>query len=98
MIRFISSTDTLAVIAHFLPLPAPLPSLAKCRLTEHPMSKLFSPITLRDVTFDNRLVVAPMCQYIAEDGNANDWHVMHLGQFSMGAGGLVFTEATTNGP
>ena len=62
------------------------------------MSQLFSPITLRDVTFNNRLVVAPMCQYIAEDGNANDWHLMHLGQMSMGAGGLVFTEATHVSP
>ncbi|MEQ9332365.1 NADH:flavin oxidoreductase/NADH oxidase [Thalassobaculum sp.] len=62
------------------------------------MSQLFSPITLRDVTFNNRLVVAPMCQYLAEDGNANDWHLMHLGQMSMGAGGLVFTEATHVSP
>lgn len=62
------------------------------------MSQLFSPITLRDVTFNNRLVVAPMCQYLAEDGNANDWHLMHLGQLSMGAGGLVFTEATHVSP
>jgi len=62
------------------------------------MSQLFSPITLRDVTTNNRLVVAPMCQYLAEDGNANDWHLMHLGQMSMGAGGLVFTEATHVSP
>lgn len=62
------------------------------------MSQLFSPITLRDVTFNNRLVVAPMCQYLADDGNANDWHLMHLGQLSMGAGGLVFTEATHVSP
>src|SRR3546814_10537178 len=39
-----------------------------------------------------------MCQYRAEDGSANDWHLMHLGQFSMGAGGLVFTEATHVSP
>ena len=62
------------------------------------MSQLFSPITLRDMTVSNRLVVAPMCQYLAEDGNANDWHLMHLGQLSMGAGGVVFTEATHVSP
>jgi len=62
------------------------------------MSQLFSPIDLRSITFENRLVVAPMCQYLAEDGSANDWHLMHLGQLSMGAGGLVFTEATHVSP
>ena len=59
------------------------------------MSHLFSPITLRDVTFNNRVVVSPMCQYICHnDGAMHDWHLMHLGQFSMGAGALLFTEAT----
>lgn len=62
------------------------------------MSQLFSPITLRDMTVSNRIVVSPMCQYISEDGNANDWHLMHLGQFAMGAGGIVFTEATHVSP
>lgn len=62
------------------------------------MSQLFTPITLRDVTLNNRVVVSPMCQYLSEDGNANDWHLMHLGQFAMGAGGLVFTEATHVSP
>lgn len=62
------------------------------------MSQLFSPITLREVTFGNRIVVSPMCQYISQDGNANDWHIMHLGQFAMGAGGLVITEATHVSP
>lgn len=62
------------------------------------MSQLFSPISMRDVTLSNRIVVAPMCQYLSEDGNANDWHLMHLGQFAMGAGGLVITEATHVSP
>jgi 2,4-dienoyl-CoA reductase-like NADH-dependent reductase (Old Yellow Enzyme family) len=62
------------------------------------MSQLFSPISMRGVTLNNRIVVSPMCQYISEDGNANDWHIMHLGQFAMGAGGLVITEATHVSP
>ena len=62
------------------------------------MSQLFSPISMRDVTLPNRIVVAPMCQYVSEDGSANDWHLMHLGQFAMGAGGLVITEATHVSP
>ena len=57
-------------------------------------SALFSPLTLRGLTLDNRVAVSPMCQYNAEDGSANDWHLMHLGQFAMGAAGLVFAEAT----
>jgi 2,4-dienoyl-CoA reductase-like NADH-dependent reductase (Old Yellow Enzyme family) len=57
-------------------------------------SALFSPYTLRGLTLPNRIVVSPMCQYMSEDGSANDWHVMHLGQFAMGAAGLVMTEAT----
>ena len=63
--------------------------------TINPMtSALFSPFTLRGLTLPNRIVVSPMCQYMSEDGSANDWHVMHLGQFAMGAAGLVITEAT----
>jgi len=62
------------------------------------MSQLFSPITLRGVTLHNRIVVSPMCQYVSEDGNANDWHLMHLGQFAMGAGSLVITEANHVSP
>lgn len=57
-------------------------------------STLFTPLTLRDVTLRNRTVVSPMCQYSAHDGLANDWHLVHLGQFAMGGFGLVFTEAT----
>ncbi|MDJ0937297.1 MAG: NADH:flavin oxidoreductase/NADH oxidase [Kiloniellales bacterium] len=58
------------------------------------MSQLFSPIRLRDLELPNRIVVSPMCQYVAEEGCMHDWHLMHLGQFAMGAAGLVFTEAT----
>lgn len=39
------------------------------------MSQLFSPLTLRDVTFRNRVFVSPMCQYSAVDGVPNDWHL-----------------------
>ena len=57
------------------------------------MSQLFSPIFLRGLELPNRIVVAPMCQYAAEEGSMNDWHLMHLGQFALGGAGLVFTEA-----
>lgn len=61
-------------------------------------SALFSPIRLRGLDLANRIVVSPMCQYMADDGSANDWHLMHLGQFAMGAAGLVMTEATHVSP
>ena len=57
-------------------------------------SALFSPLELRGLTLNNRIAVSSMCQYAAENGSAVDWHLMHLGQFSMGAAGLVMTEAT----
>ncbi len=57
-------------------------------------SSLFSPIKLRDLQLNNRIVVSPMCQYQAEDGNVNDWHLAHYGSLSMGAAGLVLTEMT----
>jgi len=58
------------------------------------MSKLFTPLTIRDLTFKNRIVVSPMCQYSAVDGFANDWHLVHLGSRAVGGAGLIFTEAT----
>lgn len=58
------------------------------------MSLLFSPIALRGLTLRNRTVVAPMCQYSAKDGFANDWHYVHLGRFALGGFGLVIVEAT----
>jgi 2,4-dienoyl-CoA reductase-like NADH-dependent reductase (Old Yellow Enzyme family) len=61
-------------------------------------SALFTPFELRGLALPNRIVVSPMCQYSSEHGNANDWHLMHLGQFAMGAAGLVITEATHVSP
>ena len=58
------------------------------------MSLLFSPLDLRDLTLRNRTVIAPMCQYSAQHGLANDWHFVHLGRFALGGFGLVIVEAT----
>src|SRR5271169_4324939 len=57
-------------------------------------SALFSPIKLADLTLANRIVVAPMCQYSADDGAGNDWHMTHLGMLSNSGAGLVMLEAT----
>ncbi|HVD93829.1 MAG TPA: NADH:flavin oxidoreductase/NADH oxidase [Vicinamibacterales bacterium] len=56
-------------------------------------SLLFSPLRLRDVTFRNRVVVSPMCEYSSRDGFANDWHMVHLGSRAVGGAGVVLTEA-----
>jgi NADPH2 dehydrogenase len=57
-------------------------------------SKLFTPIELRGLHLDNRIVVSPMCQYSADGGTAGDWHLMHLGQFSVSGAGLLMVEMT----
>ena len=57
-------------------------------------SSLFQPIALGGLTFPNRIAVAPMCQYSAVDGFANDWHFAHLARFGIGGFGLVILEAT----
>ena len=53
------------------------------------MSALFTPLTLRGLTFPHRAFVAPMCQYSAEDGFANDWHFVHLGARATGGAALT---------
>lgn len=58
------------------------------------MSLLFTPLALKNQILSNRLVVSPMCQYSAVDGFANEWHLVHLGQFATGKAGLVIQEAT----
>jgi 2,4-dienoyl-CoA reductase-like NADH-dependent reductase (Old Yellow Enzyme family) len=58
------------------------------------MTHLFDPLTIRDITFANRVFVSPMCQYSSTDGYVNDWHFVHLGSRAVGGAGLVFTEAT----
>lgn len=57
-------------------------------------SPLFAPLTLRSLTLSNRIVIAPMCQYSADDGCANDWHMQHLGSLALSGAGLLVIEAT----
>jgi 2,4-dienoyl-CoA reductase-like NADH-dependent reductase (Old Yellow Enzyme family) len=62
------------------------------------MPKLFEPITLRGLTLRNRIGVSPMCQYSSQDGQPNDWHLVHLGSRAVGGAGLVMAEATAVTP
>jgi 2,4-dienoyl-CoA reductase-like NADH-dependent reductase (Old Yellow Enzyme family) len=65
---------------------------------EVPEIDLLSPLTIRGVTLRNRIAMSPMCQYSADDGLANDWHLVHLGSRAAGGVGLVMVEATAVTP
>jgi 2,4-dienoyl-CoA reductase-like NADH-dependent reductase (Old Yellow Enzyme family) len=58
------------------------------------ISKLFTPVRLRDIEFRNRIFVSPMCQYSSVEGMPSDWHLVHLGSRAVGAAGLVMVEAS----
>lgn len=58
------------------------------------MSHLFSPTSVGNVQLANRIVIAPMCEYSAEEGRATDWHMIHLGHLALSGAALLFTEAT----
>jgi 2,4-dienoyl-CoA reductase-like NADH-dependent reductase (Old Yellow Enzyme family) len=62
------------------------------------MPSLFDPFTLKSVTMKDRIAVAPMCQYSADDGVINDWHLIHLGSHAIGGAGLIIAEATAVAP
>jgi anthraniloyl-CoA monooxygenase len=55
---------------------------------------MFTPFRLRELVLSNRIVVSSMCQYRADDGQPNDWHLVHLGSRAIGGAGLVMTEMT----
>jgi 2,4-dienoyl-CoA reductase-like NADH-dependent reductase (Old Yellow Enzyme family) len=58
------------------------------------MSHLFTPWQLGGLGLSNRIVVAPMCQYSADEGSATDWHMIHLGHLALSGAGLLIIEAT----
>ncbi len=59
---------------------------------------MFTPFSLRGMTLANRVVVAPMDMYSADDGTPNDFHLVHLGTRALGGAGLVMTEMTCVSP
>jgi len=70
-----------------------LPDAAK-----KPVPPMFAPLRLRDIWIPNRVVVSPMCQYCATEGNIDDWHFSHYTGRAMGGAGLVYTEMTCISP
>jgi anthraniloyl-CoA monooxygenase len=59
-----------------------------------PPPPMFTPYKLRDMVLENRIVVSPMCQYSADNGVPDDWHLVHLGSRAMGGAGLIIAEMT----
>jgi 2,4-dienoyl-CoA reductase-like NADH-dependent reductase (Old Yellow Enzyme family) len=64
------------------------------RLGKDPMTHLFDPLQLGQLRLANRIVIAPMCQYSADEGSATDWHMIHLGHLALSGAGLLVLEAT----
>ncbi|MDL2355120.1 MAG: NADH:flavin oxidoreductase/NADH oxidase [Pseudomonadota bacterium] len=62
------------------------------------MSHLFSPISLGPLQLANRIAIAPMCQYSADEGLATDWHMVHLGHLALSGAGILMLEATAVTP
>ncbi|WP_034993385.1 NADH:flavin oxidoreductase/NADH oxidase [Beijerinckia mobilis] len=56
--------------------------------------QLFTPFKVGSLTLDNRIVIAPMCQYSAENGATTDWHLLHLGTLALSGAALLTIEAT----
>ena len=53
------------------------------------MSRLFDPLQIGELRLANRIVIAPMCQYSADDGSATDWHMIHLGHLALSGAGAA---------
>jgi 2,4-dienoyl-CoA reductase-like NADH-dependent reductase (Old Yellow Enzyme family) len=62
------------------------------------VSQLFSPYNIGQLTIPNRIIIAPMCQYSAQNGEATDWHLLHLGNLALSGAGLLIIEATAVEP
>ena len=62
------------------------------------MSHLFEPLSIGALRLANRIAVAPMCQYSADEGSATDWHMIHLGNLAVSGAGLLIVEATAVSP
>ncbi|KIV80126.1 hypothetical protein PV11_07647 [Exophiala sideris] len=86
-------------VSYFTPAQVPPAGTAKQPQPEgHPVPKIFQPLTVRDVTFPNRIWLSPLCQYSAQNGYLTDWHLTHLGGIIQRGPGLALVEATAVTP
>ncbi len=67
-------------------------------LSANQPTPMFTPLKLRDLVIPNRVVVAPMAQYLATEGVPGDWHFMHYGARAIGGAGLIYAEMTCTSP
>lgn len=74
--------------------PAQTPASGTAYDDQKELPKLFQPLTIRGLTFHNRIWLSPLCQYSAENGYTNDWHLTHLGGIIQRGPGLAMVEAT----
>ncbi len=58
------------------------------------MSRLFEPLKFGNLELENRIIIAPMCQYSATEGTPSDWHLIHLGHLALSGAGMMIVEAT----
>ncbi|KAF4549234.1 NADPH dehydrogenase afvA-like protein [Elsinoe fawcettii] len=79
---------------YFTPLQAPAAGTALVTSDTREVPKLFTPLRIRGLTLNNRITVAPMCQYSAEDGHFTMWHTTHLGGIVQRGPGITCVEAT----
>jgi 2,4-dienoyl-CoA reductase-like NADH-dependent reductase (Old Yellow Enzyme family) len=63
-------------------------------MSKETIPNLFTPLQMRELQLQNRIIVSPMCQYSAINGVANDWHLMHIGNLSQSGAGMIIMEAT----
>ncbi|KAF7169902.1 hypothetical protein CNMCM6106_004772 [Aspergillus hiratsukae] len=86
-------------ISYFTPAQnPPAGTAANPQTNGQKIPKLFTPLTIRGVTFQNRLGLAPLCQYSAQDGHMTDYHIAHLGGIAQRGPGMMIIEATSVQP
>ncbi|KAH6995099.1 hypothetical protein EDB80DRAFT_815207 [Ilyonectria destructans] len=81
-------------VPYYTPVQEPASGTARGMKKDVELPKLFTPLTIRGLTFQNRLFLAPLCQYSAKDGYATDWHLTHLGGIIQRGPGLALMEST----
>ncbi|TGO64609.1 hypothetical protein BCON_0006g00090 [Botryotinia convoluta] len=82
-------------VPYFTPKQDPVSGTAIATKTDgQEIPPLFTPLKIRGVELQNRILLSPLCQYSAEDGHQTDWHFAHLGGIISRGPGLSFIEAT----
>ncbi|KAL4962570.1 uncharacterized protein BDV14DRAFT_202724 [Aspergillus stella-maris] len=86
-------------VSYFTPAQSPpAGTAANPQSSGHPVPKLYTPLTVRGVTFQNRVGLAPLCQNSTQDGHMTDYHIAHLGGIAQHGPGIMMIEATAISP